>query len=93
MPEEPAKFRNYYRCDHADSLEKNRPAFEWQDEWSCMCNDRCPICGHEVEPNKSTELCLECHAIVDGATNGRCPECGALIKDLDELQGELSKRP
>ena len=22
----------------------------WSDEWSCMCNDRCPICNAEIEP-------------------------------------------
>jgi len=23
---------------------------EWEDEWSCACNDDCPVCGREIEP-------------------------------------------
>jgi hypothetical protein len=26
---------------------------QWTDQWSCMCNDRCPECNHEIEPYKS----------------------------------------
>ena len=29
---------------------------EWVDIWSCMCNDHCPVCGHEIEPYKSLDL-------------------------------------
>jgi hypothetical protein len=29
---------------------------KWTDEWSCMCNDKCPVCGGEIEPYKSEEL-------------------------------------
>ncbi len=29
---------------------------EWEDEWSCMCNDRCPECDAEVEPVSSEDL-------------------------------------
>jgi hypothetical protein len=28
---------------------------EWEDEWSCMCNDRCPVCNREIEPYASWE--------------------------------------
>jgi hypothetical protein len=38
--EELATYRNHYRhCGH-----------EWVDDWSCMCNDRCPKCNKEIEP-------------------------------------------
>ena len=30
---ETPRFRNYYRCDHC--------GHEWEDEWSCMCDDDC----------------------------------------------------
>lgn len=43
--EEPL-FRNYYR--HCGE--------EWCDEWSCMCNDRCPVCNAEIEPYQSDAL-------------------------------------
>jgi hypothetical protein len=32
-----AWYRNYYRCARRD--------YEWQDEWSCVCDDDCPDCG------------------------------------------------
>jgi uncharacterized protein with PIN domain len=28
---------------------------EWSDEWSCACNDRCPVCNAEIEPYESEE--------------------------------------
>jgi hypothetical protein len=24
---------------------------EWWDEWDCLCNDRCPKCNKEIEPD------------------------------------------
>lgn len=40
-------FNKYYRCsnDH-----------EWQDEWNCLCNDRCPECNQETEPYDHVEI-------------------------------------
>jgi predicted nucleic acid-binding Zn-ribbon protein len=36
-------FTNYYRCP--------RCAHEWEDRWSCACNDSCPECGlRDIEP-------------------------------------------
>lgn len=28
----------------------------WDDEWSCACNDRCPVCNAEIEPSDSEEI-------------------------------------
>ncbi len=28
---------------------------EWHEEWSCTCNDRCPVCNHEIEPYASRD--------------------------------------
>lgn len=40
------QFRNFYlHC-----------GWEWQDEWSSMCNDRCPVCNAEIEPCRSEEI-------------------------------------
>jgi hypothetical protein len=41
-------FRNYYRCPNDGTM--------WKDEWSCMCNDRCPTCGAEIEPYESEDI-------------------------------------
>lgn len=38
-------FINYYR--HCE--------VEWHDKWSCRCNDRCPVCGGEIEPYHSID--------------------------------------
>jgi len=41
-------YRNYYRCPKCVT--------EWEGEWDCMCNDRCPRCGAEIEPYSSEEI-------------------------------------
>ncbi len=82
MSFEPEKFRNHYRCPYDGA--------EWSDCWSCMCNDRCPVCNREIEPYISEELCLECGAVVDDAEDGSCSKCGEPIKDFDELQAEIA---
>jgi regulator of RNase E activity RraB len=41
-------FRNKYHHDEC--------AVSWQDEHSCMCNDRCPSCNAEIEPEDSDDL-------------------------------------
>lgn len=45
---EQRRFKNHYYCDRCN--------FEWEDEWFCMCNDRCPKCNTEIEPLKSEEI-------------------------------------
>lgn len=45
-------YMNYYR--HTDCPEE--PGIEWEDEWDCMCNDRCPACNAEIEPYHSEEV-------------------------------------
>ena len=37
---------NYYRCPCGE---------EWDDQWDCCCNDRCPKCGKEIEPHFSDD--------------------------------------
>ena len=34
-------FRKSYRCDDCE--------VDWNDEWSCACNDRCPVCDAEID--------------------------------------------
>lgn len=41
-------FRNYYYCPSDKTM--------WKGDWSCMCNDRCPTCGTEVEPYESEDI-------------------------------------
>lgn len=41
-----ALYQNHYaHCDQ-----------QWTDQWSCMCNDRCPVCNAEIEPFCSDDL-------------------------------------
>lgn len=44
-------YLNHY-C-HKDCPQQ--PDIEWTDAWYCMCNDRCPACGAEIEPYDSEE--------------------------------------
>lgn len=46
------QFRNHYQ--HEDCPVD--PGIEWEDTWSCACNDRCPSCNAEIEPYESEEL-------------------------------------
>lgn len=41
-------YLNSYHCDRCD--------ISWDDEWDCMCNDRCPECNRETEPHDSIIL-------------------------------------
>lgn len=44
-----AWYRNYYECD--------RCGCEWQDEWSCMCDDDCSECGaRHMSPHDADDL-------------------------------------
>ncbi len=41
-------FRNIYECSRCGN--------NWEDEWSCTCNDRCPQCNAEIEAKDSVDL-------------------------------------
>jgi predicted nucleic acid-binding Zn-ribbon protein len=44
-----AWYRNHYECDRCGN--------EWEDEWSCTCDDDCPSCGaRHMSPHDSDEL-------------------------------------
>ena len=42
------RFVNHYRCPRCKTT--------WEDVWDCACNDRCPKCNAEIEPEKSVEI-------------------------------------
>jgi hypothetical protein len=46
--DEPIKYINYYRCTDCNT--------EWQDEWSCQCDDECPICAVAYSPYMSEDI-------------------------------------
>lgn len=46
------QFVNHYRHDDCPV----QPGVEWEDTWSCMCNDHCPACDAEIEPYQSEEV-------------------------------------
>lgn len=44
-----AWYRNHYTCDRCHR--------DWEDEWSCTCDDDCPHCGaRHMSPGHSDEL-------------------------------------
>jgi hypothetical protein len=48
LTDEPIKFINYYRCPDCN--------IEWQDEWSCACDDECPVCAISYSPYMSVDI-------------------------------------
>jgi peptide subunit release factor 1 (eRF1) len=45
------RYLNQYRCPTCQT--------EWEDEWDCGCNDRCPDCNKEIEPYESALIAGE----------------------------------
>lgn len=43
-------FNKYYRCPECGT--------EWQDEWECLCDDRCPTCDTSSAPYDHAEIDL-----------------------------------
>jgi hypothetical protein len=44
-----AWFRNHYSCEEC--------GYDWEDEWSCTCDDDCPHCGsRHYSPHDSEDL-------------------------------------
>ena len=44
-----AWYRNFYHCTDCGT--------RWEDEWSCCCDDECPVCGsRNWSPYESEDL-------------------------------------
>jgi hypothetical protein len=46
--EDQAWYRNQYECPRCGT--------EWEDQWSCGCDDECPDCGLDCSPVTSEEI-------------------------------------
>jgi hypothetical protein len=46
----PKCYTNHYNCDCGAS---------WQDQWSCACDDRCPLCNTSCSPTHSENMAPE----------------------------------
>jgi hypothetical protein len=44
----PCRFVNHYTCTECNEV--------WQDQWSCACNDKCPVCNREIEPDPEASI-------------------------------------
>ena len=49
-PDPPRWYLKRYTCDCGT---------QWEDEWDCLCNDRCPNCNAEIECDGWEELTPE----------------------------------
>lgn len=62
-----AWYRNHYHCGDCGT--------DWEDEWSCCCDDECPECGSRhwspLESEDLTEVTVICPA---GVAVLRSPE-------------------
>lgn len=63
---EVTRWENHYHCDDCNT--------SWADEHCCNCNDRCPTCEAETEPNDDSRE-LETFSLVRGSEP--CPVCGS----------------
>jgi hypothetical protein len=43
-----AWYENRYKCPQCK--------VEWRNNWTCKCNDRCPVCNKEITPLESKEI-------------------------------------
>ena len=50
-----ALYENSYYCSGDNEYRSRHPPFRCVDLWSCMCNDRCPVCRTEIEPYASID--------------------------------------
>ncbi len=41
-------YLNHYQCSECDQA--------WTDEWSCACDDDCPMCGTTMTPVESEDI-------------------------------------
>jgi hypothetical protein len=41
----PLVWENHYCCPQCN--------YTWTSDWSCQCNDECPTCNIEIEPEQS----------------------------------------
>lgn len=48
----PVVWRNHHECDHGDP--DGMVMEYWTNDWSCQCDDKCPVCGASVSPTEST---------------------------------------
>lgn len=47
MTLEKVRFSNYYVCPKCKT--------EWNSEWNCVCDDRCPECDTSCSPSESID--------------------------------------
>jgi hypothetical protein len=75
-----AWFLNYYQCYKCDS--------EWNDPWSCTCDDECPVCGaRDVSPSNSDDLTEVIESRESTFVVLRSPDSAEHTPDYEELAG------
>jgi len=72
---EGVRYLNHYRCPYCQT--------EWEDEWDCACNDRCPDCNKEIEPYDSTVIDSE--SADTGSPAEEQPSVGSPAKGMQRL--------
>lgn len=72
-----AEYLNHYRCSIC--------GYHWTDEWSCMCDDRCPECSTPISPYFSKKL--EEKAVTEEETEESFEE--RLRRISDEVKADI----
>jgi hypothetical protein len=81
-------FRNHFQCPNDGTA--------WDDEWDCMCNDRCPECDAEIEPYisddlRSGERIIHAQIVYDKAVAARQEQENELDRQFSELMPNMAK--
>jgi len=75
----PCGFLNRYCCDCGN---------EWADQWSCACDDRCPVCNTSTSPSSSRDLVMRDQIQTE---TFQLRMLSAVVAGLDMLLNEMSE--
>ncbi len=79
-----AWFENHYHCSDCGA--------EWEDEWSCCCDDECPNCGSgDWSPVESDDLTISIEKAEGCFVVLRSPERASDRPDYEEVGSFLSR--
>lgn len=71
-----AWFRNHYHCGDCGA--------DWEDEWSCCCDDECPNCGSKNwSPHESDDLTEVIDSLEGAFVLLRSPETAGHYPDYE----------
>ena len=56
---------------------------DWWDEWDCLCNDRCPTCDAEIEPDEHEAIQGAKRPLRDKVCNRTAQYCARFVSNAN----------